>query len=41
MFPGFSPCVDQVVVANSGDQVYFEQEILALLLIHQADNLLL
>jgi len=30
----FSPCVINFVVANSREQVCFEQQILALLLIH-------
>ena len=34
-----SPCVINFVVANSREQVYFEQQILALLLVHQTYNL--
>ena len=36
---GFSPCVMNFVVANSRERVYLEQQILALLLVHQTHNL--
>jgi len=36
---GFSLCVIKIVVANSRERVYFERQILALLLIHQTHNL--
>jgi len=35
----FSPCVINFVVANIRERVYFEQQILALLLVHQTHNL--
>jgi len=35
----FSPCAINFVAANSREWVYFEQQILALLLVHQTHNL--